>query len=67
MPIHSLSLYLLPQEHWTKWLVQRRYLSTESMALILAAHRFEESSPLTTSQGGACSQRGLAAKTSLVR
>ena len=28
-----------------EWLVHRRYLSVESMALILAARRFEESSP----------------------
>ncbi len=28
-----------------EWLVQRRYLSVESIALILAARRFEEDSP----------------------
>jgi hypothetical protein len=28
-----------------EWLVQRRYLSVESMALILAARRFQDSTP----------------------
>jgi putative transposase len=35
----------LLSEQNDEWLVQRRYLSVESMALILAAHRFEDSSP----------------------
>ncbi len=34
---------LSEQNH--EWLIQRRYLSVESMALTLAAHRFEEISP----------------------
>ena len=35
----------LLSEQNDEWLVQRRYLSVESMALILAARRFEENSP----------------------
>jgi putative transposase len=35
----------LLSEQNDEWLVQRRYLSVESMALILAARRIEESSP----------------------
>jgi putative transposase len=35
----------LLSEQNDEWLVQRRYLSAESMALILAARRFEDSSP----------------------
>jgi len=35
----------LLSEQNDEWLVQRRYLSVESMALILAARRFQESSP----------------------
>ena len=35
----------LLSEQNDEWLVQRRYLSVESMALILAARRFEDSSP----------------------
>ena len=34
----------LLSEQNDEWLVQRRYLSVESMALILAAGRFEENS-----------------------
>jgi hypothetical protein len=32
-------------EQSDEWLVQRRYLAVESMALILAARRCQESSP----------------------
>src|ERR1700744_4681036 len=35
----------LLSEQNDEWLVQRRYLSVESMALILAARRFEDDSP----------------------
>jgi hypothetical protein len=35
----------LLSEQNDEWLIQRRYLSVESIALILAARRFEESSP----------------------
>jgi transposase-like protein len=35
----------LLSEQNDEWLVQRRYLSAESMALILAARRLEENSP----------------------
>ena len=51
----------LLSEQNDEWLVQRRYLSVESMALILAAHRFEESSPTQQQarRGGCRSQRGL--------
>ena len=50
----------LLSEQNDEWLVQRRYLSVESMALILAARRFEENSLSTTRrQGGRRSQRGL--------
>jgi hypothetical protein len=35
----------LLSEQNDEWLVQRRYLSVESMALILAAHRIEDGSP----------------------
>jgi hypothetical protein len=44
-----------------KWLVHRRYLPVESIALILAAGRFEDSSPppQQAKSGGCCSQRGL--------
>jgi hypothetical protein len=35
----------LLSEQNDEWPVQRRYLSVESMALILAAHRSEDSSP----------------------
>jgi putative transposase len=35
----------LLSEQNDEWLVQRRYLSVESMALILAARRFEDSTP----------------------
>jgi putative transposase len=35
----------LLSEQNDEWLVQRRYLSVESMALILAAHRIENSTP----------------------
>ena len=51
----------LLSEQNDEWLVQRRYLSVESMALILAARRFEESSPCQQQdqEEAVCSQRGL--------
>lgn len=51
----------LLSEQNDEWLVQRRYLSVESMALILAAGRFEDNSleQHQSQHGGRRSQPGL--------